>query len=75
LLRKSLPGKGVMPRSRHSSATGTPPVVWRTPPSAWRTPPMIWASALRLFFVRNLLDSAAKKIPLVIPGDHGGVPL
>jgi hypothetical protein len=65
LLRNALPGKGVMPRSRHSSATDTPPV-------AWRWTPMIWVSALRLFFSRNLLDRAGEKILLMHPINRGG---
>jgi hypothetical protein len=35
---------------------------------------MIWASALRLFFSRNLLDRAGEKILLMIPGNDGGLP-
>jgi hypothetical protein len=65
LLRKNLPDSGVIPCSRHSSATGRPP-------SAWRKTPMIWASALRLFFIRNLLGRTDEKILLMNPINHGG---
>jgi hypothetical protein len=33
---------------------------------------MIWASALRLFFIRNLLDPAGEKILLMNPVNRGG---
>jgi hypothetical protein len=33
---------------------------------------MIWASALRLFFSRNLLDRAGEKIPLMNAANRGG---
>ena len=71
MLRNALPGKGAMPRSQHSSATGTPPSAWRRTQDVWRRAPMIWASALRLFFSRNFLDRAAEKILLMISVNCG----
>lgn len=52
--------------SRHSSAAGTPP-------SIWRSTPMIWASVKRAFFIGISSFILPRKFGFRIPSRSGGI--
>ncbi|MFG6505919.1 NYN domain-containing protein [Sulfitobacter sp. Ks16] len=55
-----------MPCSRHNSAAGTPP-------SIWRSTPMIWASVKRVFFIGISSFILPRKFYFRIPLTSGGI--